>query len=277
MTHIVTGAASGVFAARVEPKQAEEETPMDADFAAHEAMDAMTFKGIKHQMREIKHELEEEMGNCNNGFDSLAGLAALGLMWDRNRGYGDGYGVADGIRDLQLSQQINDSARGVTNDITSMSTQLHDQGNFNNLNTTILTTQNALSNLINASQLQTSEQSLYLRGEMGNLRTGQDAIDQHISATSMRLGDKICEVEKTQLRDYAALSRQMSECCCELKTEGMANTQRMLDEIRCYREKDLEKEILTLRGAVSQRDQTAALVAYLASAGIVPAVATPAA
>ena len=319
MSQIVSE-TSGTAIMAVPRNTKEEGVRMGDTLAAHEAQDAMAFKEMKHHFRELKTELEETMGNCNNS--DWEGLAALSLIWDRNRGgYGDcgGNGLA-GIRDLQLAQQINDGNRGVTNDITAMSTQLHDQGNFNNLNTTILTTQNALSSLISAGQLQTSEQSLYLRGEIGNLRAGQDdisrdilksntdmadrfhavdingsertfalsreidAVDRHqiersngierlIEATTRATGDRLCGIEKTQIMDKADLSRQMQECCCELKMEGMQNTQRLLDEMRCYREKDMEKEILTLRGELSQNRQTADIIKYLVAAGVVPAAA----
>lgn len=304
----------------------------ETGLTAHEADDAMKFKALKHEIKELKHELEEEMGNCSNGFNDLAGLAALGLMWDRNRdhGYRD-EGCRSGERDLLLSNQIADGNRGVTNDVNNMATLLHEVGNHNSVMSTIQSGNAAIQQDVLEGKRTVSEQSLFLQGEICRIKEGQadisrdvlkadaatadricslgreldavdraqadrvysldrhttdhfyalsraiDGVDRHQSdrlyALDNALGDRLCGIEKTQLRDTAALSRQMQECCCEIKMEGMQNTQRVLDEIRCNREKELENKLLALAGELSQKNQTADIVNYLIKSGVVPTAA----
>ena len=58
-------------------------------------------------------------------------------------------------------------------------------------------------------------------------------------------------------------SRQLAECCCELKELSNANTQRLLDYFQCKENQDLRDQVLTYKFRESQATQNAYLVDQL--------------
>ena len=59
---------------------------------------------------------------------------------------------------------------------------------------------------------------------------------------------------------FNQLSRQLSDCCCDLKEQSNRNTQRLLDYMQCKENQDLRDQVLTYKFKESQSQQNAYLI-----------------
>jgi len=135
-----------------------------------------------------------------------------------------------------------------------LATQNHDavnQVNRDVLETSFGTTKEVLENRFN-NALQTNQ----LQGQMST-----DAL-----RTQMQLSNNALEAQMQASNNALTNQMQLASCCCTLREEGVANTQKILDalcqnQIDNLRDKlaDRDRELQTARFQISQIDQTANL------------------
>ncbi len=135
-----------------------------------------------------------------------------------------------------------------------LSVQNHDavnQVNRDVLETSFGTTKEVLENRFN-NALQTNQ----LQGQMST-----DAL-----RTQMQLSNNALEAQMQASNNALTNQMQLASCCCTLREEGVANTQKILDalcqnQIDNLRDKlaDRDRELQTARFQISQIDQTANL------------------
>ncbi len=135
-----------------------------------------------------------------------------------------------------------------------LTTQNHDainQVNRDVLETSFGTTKEVLENRFN-NALQTNQ----LQGQMST-----DAL-----RTQMQLSNNALEAQMQASNNALTNQMQLASCCCTLREEGVANTQKILDalcqnQIDNLRDKlaDRDRELQTARFQISQIDQTANL------------------
>lgn len=194
-------------------------------------------------------------------FFIIAGMFGGGNLFGGNRG---GNSLADAVLASNLSNPRSYNGDAATTEYVS--------NQFSNQNDKFLAYQNQASiNQTNRDVLETSFGTTkeVLENRYNNsLQTNQ--LQAQMANESLRAQMQISNnaLENQMQMSNNALQQQMqlANCCCTLREEGVANTQKILDalcqnQIDNLREKlaDRDRELQTARFQISQIDQTANL------------------
>ena len=133
---------------------------------------------------------------------------------------------------------------------------LHNNDAINQINRDVLETSFATTKEVLENRYNNSLQTNQLQAQMSNdnLRT------------QMQLSNNALENQMQMSNNSLQSQMQLAQCCCTLREEGLANTQKILDvlcqnQISDLRDKlaDRDRELQTARFQISQIDQTANL------------------
>lgn len=202
----------------------------------------------------------------NSGNDAMGGgnyfwwiiifFIIAGMFGGNGFGFGNNgnYATTDFVAN-QFSNQ-NDKFLSLHN------TDAISQTNRDVLETSFATSKEVLENRYN-NALQTNQ----LQAQMSNdaLRT-QMQMSNNALEGQMQMSKYALENQMQSSNNALNSQMQLAQCCCTLREEGQANTQRILDklcenEIANLRDKlsDRDRELQTARFQISQIDQTANL------------------
>lgn len=136
------------------------------------------------------------------------------------------------------------------------------QTNRDVLETSYATAKEVLENRYN-NALQTNQLQAQMSND--NLRT-QMQLSNNALENQMQMSKYALENQMQSSNNALQSQMQLAQCCCQLKEEGVANTQKILDaicqsQISELRDKlaDRDRELQTARFQISQIDQTANL------------------
>ena len=200
-------------------------------------------------------------GNCN---DAMGGgyfwwiiifFIIAGMFGGNGFGFGNNNTATTDFVANQFSNQ-NDKFLSLHN------TDAISQTNRDVLESSFATTKEVLENRYN-NALQTNQ----LQSQMSNdnLRT-QMQLSNNALENQMQMSKYALENQMQASNNALTSQMQLAQCCCTLREEGQANTQKILDAI-CQntinelRDKlsDRDRELQTARFQISQIDQTANL------------------
>ncbi len=207
-------------------------------------------------------------GYGNNGFfggDGIWAIVLIALLFSGNGfgfggfgGFGGGLGLADGgllgyaMGNNATKSDLSDGLLGVqtSNKLDNLSTQVSDgfsnaATNLCNVRSDILTGNMGLQNSILSSSCNTQRDILTQTNELNtNLLTSTLGTQSQISNLA--------------LSQQAALDK----CCCDLRAEGLANTQRILDTINNNTIQDLRDKLATANNQLSDQAVISAVRPY---------------
>jgi hypothetical protein len=192
-------------------------------------------------------------GYGNNGFfggDGIWALLLLALIWNGN-GFG-GFGN-NGFNNLATTDFV--SSQFTQNTLQDLSTQLC--SGFANTNSNISNGFADLnSNLCNV-------RSDILTGNMGLQNAILDSKYANAIGDSNTQRDIL--IQTTQLENQlsnVALSNQahIDSCCCEIKAQGLENTQRILDAINTNTIADLREKLNEAQTEISNRNIESSII-----------------
>lgn len=194
-------------------------------------------------------------GNNNgNGFfggDGIWALVLLALLF--NGGNGFGFGNNWGGNNLATTDFV--SSEFTQRDISQLATQLCNSSS--NINSNISNGFADLNtNLCNV-------RSDLLTGNMGLQNSIQDS--KYASALGFANTQRDILMQTTQLENQlsnVALSNQahLDSCCCELKAQGLENTQRILDAMNNNTIADLREKLNEAQTEISNRNIESSII-----------------
>lgn len=175
--------------------------------------------------------------NGNSGFfggDGIWALVLLALLFNGNNGFG-GFG-GNGYNNLATTEYIS-----------SEFTQRDINNGFQNQSNLI---SNGFSdNATNICNLRSEVLENRYANQLAECNTQRDILMQTTAIEG--------QISNLALSNQAALDR----CCCELRAEGLANTQRVLDKL-CQQEIDQKNDIISaLRSQVNMQNLAASQTA----------------
>lgn len=205
--------------------------------------------------------------------DSNSGLTAADVLALTNNN--DGIGGANGfwwiIIFFIIAGMFNGNGFGFGNNGTNATTEfvssqfsnqndkfltLHNNDAINQVNRDVLETSFATSKEVLENRYNNALQTNQLQAQMSN-----EAL-----RTQMQMSNNALESQMQASNNALQSQMQLAQCCCTLREEGQANTQRILDAlcqntINELRDKlsDRDRELQTARFQISQIDQTANL------------------
>ncbi len=201
-------------------------------------------------------------GNCNN--DVMGGgyfwwiiifFIIAGMFGGNGNFFGNGNTATTAFVADQFSNQ-NDKF------LTSQNHDAINQVNRDVLETSFANAKETLENRYN-NALQTNQLQAQMSND--NLRT-QMQLSNNALEGQMQMSRYALENQMQTSNNALNAQMQLANCCCTLREEGQANTQRILDklcenEISNLRDKlaDRDRELQTARFQISQIDQTANL------------------
>ena len=224
------------------------------------------------------------MGLGGLALGGIGGLILGSIFANGNNGFlgnrNDGVGPAAALGYGELTEQIGDAKlaavqaasenRAATLEQTSNLSTAVATANFNTLNSvnglgrdiTAANTQSLIQNLNSFNSLASVTQTGF---NTANLLT-QNGFNALSSATAENASDiKMGIAEQTaQMQTIAAAQAlQLQQCCCEMKTLSLENTQKILDQNTSFRIQDLQIENSNLRQTQVLRDQADAQTAVI--------------
>lgn len=162
-------------------------------------------------------------------------------------GFGFGNNHDDATTEFVANQFSNQNDKFLT---------LHNNDALNQVNRDVLETSYATSKEVLENRYNNAIQTNQLQAQMSN-----DSL-----RTQMQLSNNALEAQMQASNNALTSQMQLANCCCTLREEGQANTQKILDAlcqntIDNLRDKlaDRDRELQTARFQISQIDQTANL------------------
>lgn len=113
-----------------------------------------------------------------------------------------------------------------------------------------------------------------LANQNRDINAGISQVDRDVLTTSCNTGKEILESRYTTQMGFQNLGSSVSDCCCSIKQEMAANTQKILDKM-CENEINSLRDALTTANLqLSQQAQSANLIAQLGTKTPIPAYLT---
>lgn len=187
-------------------------------------------------------------GGNNSGFggDGWWGIILIALLFGWGRG-GYGFGGSGGGSEM-LGYELGKVAS--TNDVAS------------GFSTSAIMSNQREMQLAQAQGFANVQQTLCqgFNGINTTLMQGFHGVD-----------NSICTLGYNMAQGFNGVSRQISDCCCELRTQSERNTQRIIDFMQTEKINALTAENVALKGRISNDAQTAAIVGALGPKQPIPA------
>lgn len=191
-------------------------------------------------------------GNGFFGGDGIWALVLLALLFGGNTGWGFG-GGNNGYNNLATTDYI--SSEFTQRDIANLGTQV---GNgFQNQ-----------SNLISNGFADNATNICNLRSDIltGNMGLQNSILDSKYSdLLNAKDTQRDILMQTTQLENQASInalqgSSQLANCCCELKAQGLENTQRILDALNQNTIADLREKLNEAQTEISNRNIESSII-----------------
>lgn len=187
-------------------------------------------------------------GFGNSGFfggDGIWALVLLALLFNGNNGWG-GFGGNNGFNNIATTDYISSefTQRDVNNGFMNLSTQVSNGFSDNATN---------ICNL----------RSDVLTGNMGLQNSIMDS--KYSSLVNAKDIQRDVLMQTTQLENQASInalnnSSQLANCCCELKAQGLENTQRILDAMNQNTIADLREKLNEAQTEISNRNIESSII-----------------
>ena len=107
-----------------------------------------------------------------------------------------------------------------------------------------------------ASGFSTSE----IMSDLNDILLGQAGIQQTLCQGFNGITQSIMQQGYNTQAGFNSISRQLSDCCCEMRETSNRNTQRLLDYMQAKENQELRDQVLTYKFRESQAVQNAYLV-----------------